>query len=92
LVYDEGAASLQVAFKVPSRNLNAVRRNRLRRLMREAMTKERSLLDTPLAKSSVRVGMMMFYKGAKDVVVERITLAQIRKDVGMFCRAIASML
>lgn len=92
LVHNEGDTAFQVAFKVPSRNLNAVRRNRLRRLMREAVCMERSPLDISLAKSSVHIGMMMFYKGAKDATVEKMTLMQIASDVRMFCRAIASLL
>jgi ribonuclease P protein component len=97
VIGEEGGSRIQVAFKVPSQHLNAVRRNRIRRLMREALMNERPPLDTSLLNSSKRVGMMMFFKVAKGGMTEarltevkKISLEEIRKDVEVFCRTIAN--
>ncbi|MBX2990770.1 MAG: ribonuclease P protein component [Bacteroidetes bacterium] len=82
----------QVAFRVPSRNLNAVRRNRLKRLMREAFLAERGNLDSSLAKSNTRLGMTISYKGSKGISVERVSLSQVRSDIGKFVHFITSRL
>lgn len=89
LIHDEGDSVWQVAFKVSSKDYNAVRRNRIRRLMREAVRAERSALDAALKTSSSRVGFMVFFKGTKSVDVRRISLAEIRKDVETFCKKIS---
>jgi ribonuclease P protein component len=87
-----GDGGVQVGFKVPSRNLNAVKRNRIRRLMREAFTVERGKLDEALGRSTTGVEMMIFFKGAKGVAVERLTLAAIRNDIRSICHSIAGKL
>lgn len=60
--------------------------------MSEAISMDRMPLDISLVKSSVNVGMMIYYKDVKDVAVGKVTLMHIRKDIGQFCRAIASTL
>ncbi|MDL1894587.1 ribonuclease P protein component, partial [Sphingobacteriales bacterium CHB3] len=84
--------AFQVAFRVPSRKLNAVRRNRLKRLMREAFSAERGELDDSLARSDIRIGIMISYKGSKHVPAERVSLSQVRSDIGEFLRIISSRL
>jgi ribonuclease P protein component len=96
LLHDESKAVLQIGFKVPStrkglsENLKAVRRNRLRRLMREAFSREISMLYSSLAMSSNHMGIIVFFRGCKDVAAERVTLAQVQEDVKMFCESIVS--
>ena len=53
---------------------------------------ERSVLDKALAEKKARVEMMIFFKGAKDILVERLKLSVIQNDIGTLCRAIASKL
>ena len=97
VVSHEGNAQIRIGFKVfsdskkgASSKLNAVRRNRIRRLMREAFSRELSTLYSQQTSLPRPVGIIVFYKGAKDVVVERISLAQIQVDMRLFCHAIAS--
>lgn len=60
--------------------------------MREAVSKERTPLDSSLAKSSVHLRVMISYKGAKDIAAGKVSLTQIRKDIEVFCRTIAFMI
>lgn len=92
LTHDKGGKHLQVGFKVSSRRLNAVRRNRIRRLMRESLAAEREVVDEVLRKKDLYVGMIIFYKGAKELSVGRLKLASIQKDIGLICRTITSAL
>lgn len=92
VIHSEGEARLQIAFKVSSRYFNAVRRNRLRRLMREATDKERWILDAQLESLSAKVSMILTYKGRKGMRVELIKLPQVREDAAVFFKSVASLL
>lgn len=92
LVHDEDGAQLRVGFKVSSRKLNAVWRNRIRRLMREGVDAERGIVDELLRRKDLHVGIIIFYKGTKELLVGRLKLAVIQKDIGQICRIITSAL
>ena len=92
LIRQEGDEPLQVAFKVPSRKLNAVRRNRIKRLMREAFRKERSPLDSSLGASHSQMATFISFKGSKNVSVEQLTLNDVQQAMAVLCGKIASNL
>lgn len=92
LIHDEGGAQLQIGFKVSSRKLNAVWRNRIRRLMREGIDAERGMVDEVLRRKDLHVGIIIFYKGTKELSVGRLKLAIIQEDIGLICRTITSAL
>ncbi|MEO8166695.1 MAG: ribonuclease P protein component [bacterium] len=83
---------LSVGFKVSARKLNAVGRNRVKRLMRAGIEAERETLDKALQEKDRCVGVLIFYKGKKEFSVKRLRLAAIQKDIHLFCRTIASVL
>ena len=85
-------ARFQIGFKVPAKNFNAVRRNRICRLMREAFSQERAYLSNSLSSASTELGMIAVYKGKESAAGERITLAEIQQDANMICRSIISSL
>ncbi len=92
LIHVEGTKSLEIGFKVSARKLNAARRNRIRRLMRASMDAERRLLDIALQAKGLQVGIIIFYKGAKEISVGRLKLEDIQKDFRFICRSIVSAL
>ena len=83
---------MQVGFKVSSRKLNSVWRNRIRRLMRDGMDVERRAIDEVLMSKNSHVGIIFFYKGAKELGVGRLRLVAIQKDIRLICQTIASAL
>jgi len=85
-------AKVLVGFKVSSRDFNAVRRNRLKRLLREAMRMEYRSLHASLPSSSVTVAMVLYFKGRSDIPVKRLSLADVRKDVKVICQIVSSRL
>jgi ribonuclease P protein component len=82
--------SLRTGFSVPARKFNAVRRNRLRRLMRAAFDTEREVLRTAVAGGELSV--VFVYKGRKGVAAERLGVAHVRADMGALCRRCAATL
>jgi ribonuclease P protein component len=92
VIHKEAESPLQVAFKVPARHFNAVRRNRLKRLMREGFSKERAVLDVALANRNARVAMFFTFNDSDGIFVERLKLQDVQPDVRELCRAIASKL
>ncbi len=92
LIHNEGGDKLQVGFKVSSRKLNAVWRNRIRRLMRESIDSERGVIDAIQERKNSHVGILIFYKGTKDLCVRRLKLEAIQKDTRLICGTIASAL
>jgi ribonuclease P protein component len=92
LVRQMGDEPLQVAFKVPSRKLNAVRRNRIKRLMREAFRNERSHLKSSLGVSHSQIAMFFSFKGAKVIHVEQLKLNDVQQAISELCGKICSSL
>lgn len=92
LIHAGHGSQLQVGFKVSARKLNAVGRNRIRRLMRAGIEAERGVVDEALRRKDCHAGILIFYKGTKDVSVKRLRLAAIQKDIHLFCRTIAGTL
>jgi ribonuclease P protein component len=85
-----GVSPLRVGFAVPSRRYNAVRRNRMKRLLREAVAREKKDLECTLQVHHSSASMVFFFKGAKDIPMDQITLKTIHPDVAHCCRAVAT--
>jgi ribonuclease P protein component len=94
-IYAVGPAThgaLRAGFVVSSRHLNAVRRNRVRRLLREAF--RRSSLDLGRAtETAVRsVEVLLVYRPRQRTETDRLTVHDVLPDVASACRTIATRL
>lgn len=83
---------LQVGFKVPSKKLNAVRRNRIRRLMREGFSACRGELDRALETARAEVQMMIVFKAVQGMPGEKLRLSMLLNDLDAICHTIANRL
>jgi ribonuclease P protein component len=78
---------LLVGYAVSSRQFNAVRRNRVRRLMREATRLECAQLCSALTRHSVTAELILLFRTRPGSDVRRLTLAPMQRDVaGLFGR------
>ncbi len=89
LLESGGTVRVQVGFKVFARSMNAVRRNRVRRLMREAFACERRHVDAALEQTGFSVRMILFFKGADELDVRKMRLQQMQEDVRGVCKRLA---
>jgi ribonuclease P protein component len=81
LVQRTEKAALHVGYAVSSRRWKAVRRNRVRRLMREAVRCECGPLCAALTQQRVTADLVLVLRPRPDVDMERISLAQCRADL-----------
>jgi ribonuclease P protein component len=80
------AGTLVAAFGVPSRGTIAVRRNRVRRLMREAFARESKPLAKLCEASQKAVSLLFVYRPSKSVDVRRLTLSAVRPEIAHLCQ------
>ena len=66
----------------------AVHRSRLRRLMREAISRERTSLVNTLEKAQLHASVVFLFVGIKDLAIEHVTLRLLQEDIGMVCRTL----
>jgi RNase P protein component len=76
-----GNAALHVGYAVSSKRFNAVRRNRIRRLMREAVRMECAALCVALLQHSVSADCVLMFRPRPDTDLERLSLAPFRSDI-----------
>jgi ribonuclease P protein component len=87
--YERGAGTpLRAGFSVSSRTFNAVKRNRIRRLMRAAFDAEAAPLRS--AAGSGVISMAIVFRGRPGYRVERLPLAAVRNDMRVLCRECAA--
>ena len=82
---ERGAGTpLRAGFSVSSRTYNAVKRNRIRRLMRAAFDAEGDALRERAREG--RLSLLFVFKGRQGVLVERLALKAVRVDMAMLLR------
>lgn len=89
LLEPDAKVGVQVGFKVFARTMNAVRRNRVRRLMREAFEQERIVVDDAVNEAGVAARIILFYKGDDELDVRRMRLLHMLEDVRGICKRLA---
>lgn len=84
--------AVRAGFVVSSRYLNAVRRNRVRRLLREAF--RHSSLDLIQAAEGAgrSVELLLVYRPRQRTETDRLTVHDVLPDVAAACRSIAARL
>lgn len=84
---------LRVGFAVSSRSYGAVRRNRIRRLLRQAMRSEGSVLEQAIRRSApTMVAVIVAFRPRGAVDVRRLKLETVREDLGAVVRRLAGHL
>ena len=91
IVEDEGPP-IRVGFAVPSRSFNAVRRNRVKRLLREAVTREKKVVEEALNTAQIRATAVILFRGSKSHPVARMKLQTLQPHVAALCRSLAAKL
>jgi len=87
--YERGAGTpLRAGFSVSSRTFTAVKRNRIRRLMRAAFDAEAASLRS--AAGSGTISMVIMFRGRPGYRVERLPLAAVQDDMRALCRQCAA--
>jgi hypothetical protein len=79
---------VQVGFVVPSARYNAVRRNRIKRLLREAYAYEQRSLSDVLTREHKRISLIFSFKGNTADDVRRLKLRIVREEVTVLCRSL----
>ena len=92
LLSDEIGVPLRVGFAVSSRTFNAVRRNRIKRLLREAVTKVKKVVEDALIAARRHALAVFLFKGSTSIPVGRIKLHTLEPDVATLCRTMATKL
>ncbi|MCK5571270.1 MAG: ribonuclease P protein component [Bacteroidetes bacterium] len=92
LLEGESATPLRVGFAVPRRSLNAVQRNRVRRLMREAFVCERESLMQKLRSLRLSASLLFIFRPASTLDVRRLRLGPVRMDIAAVCLAVSRKL
>jgi ribonuclease P protein component len=79
---------LRVGFAVSSKQYHAVRRNRLRRLMREAFRSEVESLYGALERVHSCADLIFLFRPKTPLPVERLSVFPVREDMAAICRRI----
>jgi len=85
-------ASLNIGYAVSSRRFNAVRRNRLRRMMREAVRQECAPLFDALMRHSVSASLVLVFRAHPNADVRCLPLSSFRQDIAGLFRRLAEKL
>ena len=77
-----------VGYAVPARSLPAVRRNRVRRLMREAFRAEGAVLESWLQGRRELLEAVLVYRPTEAVDARRLALGEVRSDLARMLRRV----
>lgn len=83
---------LRFGIVVPAKHLNAVRRNRLKRLMKEAIAKQKDMLYAAQPNCTGEVSIVFLYKGTQDLPPDRVKFTDIRQDIAEIFHTVTSKL
>jgi RNase P protein component len=72
--------------------MNAVGRNRVRRMMREAFVREYAPLQKLLQESHMAASIILQFKAGSAGDARRLTLQPVRADIAGLCRALSAKL
>ena len=92
LVERSQKSSLRVGYAVSSRTYGAVKRNRLRRLMREAFRDEQASLLLALETAGSSAELILAVKKIPPADVKRLTVFPVRGDLAGICRQLKARL
>jgi ribonuclease P protein component len=88
VVHHQTDFSLLIGFHVSARKWSAVRRNHLKRLMREAFRHVSADLSMALEQKHAAVSLVCSFKGSSDLPVRNVSLPYVRRDMQTFVDAI----
>ncbi len=60
--------------------------------MKEGFSRERSVLDAWLSRSSRMLALIITYKGSKETMADRLKLSDAQYAIGGLCRMVVSRL
>ena len=83
---------MRIGFAVPARSLPAVRRNRVRRLMREAFRAEQLFLEERLSRARTSLEGVLVYRPKQEVEASRVTFGDVRDDLARILRVVCERL
>ena len=84
--------TFRAGFAVSKRDYGAVRRNKVRRLMRAAVDVERDRLVSALGKSGKSIAIVFVFKGKRGLDIRRLGLHSIHQDIAGMCRRVLAKL
>jgi ribonuclease P protein component len=84
--------ALRAGYAVWGRKCNAVQRNRLRRLLREAFARERAVLLRSLEDVRCEVSVIFVLRCPENTNVKTIRWSALRENMETACRTIAARL
>ena len=83
---------MNVGYAVSSRAYTAVRRNRLRRLMREGFARERESLRTALEQRGMSASIIFAFKPQGQSIARSLRLEPVSREIAALCTRVREML
>lgn len=86
LVDKKAEPAAHVAFICPADRYSAVRRNRVKRLMREVVMRDREGILEQIKHVDGGVLLALVFRGARGISADRLKMHVVRKDVAAVCK------